>query len=550
MSQEEIIKLLLKNRGLEKKKDIDAFFHPPHPHTFTYTQIGLDQKKIAQAIDLIHKHQTNNHPIAIYGDYDVDGITATAILWETIYTQYKGVFPHIPHRRDEGYGLSQKGIDHCLSQGAKLIITVDNGIVANEQVDYCRKKDCEIIIIDHHEPESTPPPANVILHSTATSAAGLAWFFAREFEKTFPSLRLRKGLGVSYLESQLELVAISVICDLVPLFGINRSFAKFGLEELNQTKRPGLLALFNTAGLLPSPEIRRGARGEVINSYHVGFIIGPRLNAAGRLEHALDSLRLLCTTDSIRARDLAAHLNQVNQLRQDKTKVSSDLAVSEFSPEALPKLLISASPDYDEGVIGLIASKLVEAYHRPAIAISIGQEVCKGSARSLPGFHITDHLRTFSKTLSAVGGHSMAAGFSVSTAKLDKFIKESVSLAQDAIPDEILVKSLRVDADISTSILNLDFYLRLEQFAPFGLANPRPVFKSQAVPVSNFHRIGSDYRHLKFLAGGLEAIYFSAPPGVESAMTTADIVYSLDLNVFNNRETLQLIIKQLLQANS
>jgi single-stranded-DNA-specific exonuclease len=539
MSQDELIKLLLKNRGLEKKRDIDAFFNPPHPNDYSLTEVGLKPASVKKAIDLIGEHQKQNHPIAVYGDYDVDGLTATAILWETIYSEYKGVFPHIPHRREEGYGLSQKGIDHCLSQGAKLIITVDNGIVSQEQIEYCRSQKCDVIIIDHHEPGATPPPANVILHSISTSAAGLAWFFAREFLSLANDQRLKTN------DEMLSLVAISVICDLVPLLGLNRSFAKYGLDELNKTQRSGLLALFEQAGLKPF----NNETMKQLNSYHVGFIIGPRLNAAGRLEHALDSLRLLCTTDPARARELARHLNQINQLRQDKTKDSSDKAISGFSEAGLPKLIISASNDYDEGVIGLIASKLVETYHRPAIAVSIGEDISKGSARSLPGFHITDHLRHFSDLLSAVGGHSMAAGFSLPTPKLDKFIRLAQSLAEKEIPDEILVKNTRTDTEIPIDVIDTQLLLQLQNFEPFGLGNPRPVLKSTAVPVSNFRRLG-DGRHLKFTAGGLEAIYFSAPPGVESTMTSADIIYSLDLNVFNGRETLQLIIKQLLKANS
>lgn len=533
MSLDEIIQKLLANRGLKTKAEIENFFNPPHPDTFTFTNFGLKTKTITQAWELIRHHQSKSNAIAIYGDYDVDGLTATAILWEVLYSNYKNVFPHIPHRRDEGYGLSQKGIDHCLKKGAKLIITVDSGIVANQQIKYCREQGCDVIVIDHHEPGSTPPPANVILHSTISTAAGLAWFFAKELSKSYKLKANSSDL--------LSLAAISVICDLVPLLGINRSFAKFGLEELNRTKRPGLLALFEQAGLKQSNNVAM----KPLNSYHVGFIIGPRLNAAGRLEHALDSLRLLCTPNSEQAFTLARHLNQVNQLRQDKTKSSSDHAISQFTDQSLPKLIIAASPDYDEGIVGLIASKLVDAYHRPSIAISIGNQVSKGSARSLPGFHITDHLRQFTDLLTSVGGHSMAAGFSLSTLKVENFIQVATALAQEEIPDEILIKNTRIDAFIPVDLVDLHLLSQLQKFEPFGLGNPRPVFKSTQVPVSGFRRIGSDLRHLKFLAGNLEAIYFSAPPGVESAMTLADIVYSLDLNVFNGRETLQLVVKQL-----
>jgi single-stranded-DNA-specific exonuclease len=526
---DELISRLLINRKLETPEQISEFLNPPDPQTYSLAKVGIDPDSVNVAINLIKSHLNQDHPICIYGDYDVDGITGTAILWETLYQFSKSVFPHIPHRQEEGYGLSQKGIDHCLEKGAKLIITIDNGIVAHEQIAYCRSRNCDLIVIDHHAPDNSPTQANVLVHSVQTSAAGLAWFFCREFS-------VHNNLPATSSEL-LSLVAISVICDLVPLLGINRSFAKYGLEQLNQTTRPGLLALFESAGI--------GEKVNVINSYHVGFLIGPRLNAPGRLDYALDSLRLLCTRSHTQARELAKHLNEINALRQDKTLASGNHAISRFKPESLPKLLIVSSPDYDEGVIGLIAAKLVETYHRPAVAISIKDDFSKGSARSIPGFHITDFLRRFDKTLSAVGGHAMAAGFSIPTSRLSTFIKKSEILAEKSISEEILVKNTRIDAVVELSTMNYELFAKLKEFEPFGLGNPRPVFQSPSVPVSGFHRLGSDLRHLKFMAGQTEAIYFSAPAGVESAMETADLTYTLDLNIFNGKTTLQLVIKNI-----
>src|SRR3989344_2919949 len=365
MTEPQIIQKILENRGLKTKKQIDQFFHPTHP---TDLPSPFDSTK---AVKLINAHIKKGHKIFIYGDYDVDGIFATAILWETLYSQYKNVFPHIPHRRSEGYGLSTAGIDHCLQQGAKLIITVDNGIVANDQVKYCRDHDCDIIIIDHHEVGDSLPDANVILHSTSTCATGLTWFFCRDFVLScHPDQAKRAEGSLDFArDDKLSLVALATICDIVPLLGINRSFVKYGLEELNHTTRPGLLALFDEASLSASPP--------ALSAYQVGFVIGPRLNAMGRLEHALDSLRLLCTKDPGKAHQLAAHLGEVNRARQELTEASVSHAFDQMKNDQMPNLIVASDQSYDEGIVGLIAAKLAEKYHRPAIAISIGETSSK-----------------------------------------------------------------------------------------------------------------------------------------------------------------------------
>ncbi|KKU02995.1 MAG: Single-strand DNA-specific exonuclease [Candidatus Amesbacteria bacterium GW2011_GWB1_47_26] len=504
----DIIKTLLANRGLKTKKQITEFFHPTRPEDL---ESPFDSKP---AIRLIKSHIKKGHKIAIYGDYDVDGICSTAIAWETLYSQYKNVFPHIPHRESEGYGLSIKGIDHCLAEGAKLIIAVDNGIVAHAQIKYCRDKKCDIIIIDHHETNDQRLKANCVLHSTSSCAAGLTWLFCRDY--LAPSTE------------HLALVAIATICDIVPLLGPNRSFAKYGLEELNHTTRPGLLALFEEAKL--------GVR-YLITPYHVGFIIGPRLNAAGRLEHAIDSLRLLCTKDPSRAIQLAKQLGDTNRARQDTTLSAVTHALSEITESSL---IVAADKSYHPGVIGLVAAKLVEKYYRPAIAISIGEQESKGSARSIPGFHITEHLRTVSHLLVDVGGHAMAAGFTITNDNLPKLLKK---LNQTKIDPKLLVKKQRIDAEISLTAIDQELMARLKEFEPFGLSNPIPVFSTFKVEISDIRRLGKDNQHLKFKAGDLEAIWFNAPGTWPLAPSTCDLVYQIAEDTWNGQSKLQLLIK-------
>ena len=535
MQPDELITLLLKNRGLTNPGLIEEFFHPLHPDDISLLDLNLDLDLVTAASDLIRSHINSGHKIFIYGDYDVDGLCATAVMWEAIHSVYSGVLPHIPHRREEGYGLSRKGIDHCLSLGAKLIITVDNGIVAHEQVAYCQSKNCDLIIIDHHEPLATLPPASVILHSTATTAAGLAWFFSREFSKIY---------NLTPKTSTLELVALSVICDIIPLLGINRSLAKFGLEALNRTSRPGLLALMHSANIFPSPEFRRGDRGEVITSYHAGFIVGPRLNAMGRLEHAIDSLRLLCTTNPDKAASLARSLGDTNRSRQDLTLSAFTHAQTLIDENNLPPLIIVADTSYDEGIIGLIAGKLAEKYHRPAIAIAIGESISKGSARSLPGFNITDHLRSLSDLLLSVGGHAGAAGFSLNNQILDKFI---LAVSHPVIDPKIFVNTRRIDAKIPLATITYNLITKLQDFEPYGLCNPQPVFTTSNIQITGISHVGRDRQHLKFRVDNLEAIWFNIPNHYNLEPSTSyDIIYKPTLNIFNGRSSLQLIIQDII----
>lgn len=508
MDLNQLTKILLEKRGLITPEQVAVFFSPMDPEKIV---TPFDS---TPAIELIKSHMDSNNKIAIYGDYDVDGICSTAILWETLHGSYQHVFPHIPHRETEGYGLSTKGIDHCVSEGAKLIIAVDNGIVAHREIEYCRSQGCDIIIIDHHEPGETLPNPNVLLHSTTSCAAALTWLFARDY------------LGRGNRE-QLSLVAIAVICDIISLLGINRSFAKFGLEELNRTRRPGLLALFEEAAVTIG----------TISPYHVGFIIGPRINAMGRLEHAIDSLRLLCTKDANRAKELAMILGHTNRARQDMTTTAVNHALAHVNLDN--SILIAADASYPQGIIGLIAAKLTEKYYRPAIAIAVGEKESKASARSIPGFHITDHIRSAQDMLLAAGGHAMAAGFTVETAKLEE-LRQVLSKAD--ITEDLLIRRTRIDAEIPIEMVNDQLYKSIQVFAPFGLGNPQPTFKSSGLEVTNVKRVGKQMQHAKLTVNSLDAMAFNTP---EIPNNPVDIVYTVDENTWNGITKLQLIVKDI-----
>ncbi len=528
MTVPEIIQKLISDRKLD--------LNPPHPSQITWSDLNIEAAAVNTAIKLIRSHIDSGHKIAIYGDYDVDGICSTAILWQTIYSYYPHVFPHIPDRRKEGYGLSKEGIDHCISQGAKLVITVDSGIVAIDQIAYARSLGLDVVVVDHHEVGDKLPDANCIIHSLSTSAAGLSYFFSREItQKLSPSLEMRRGARGEVVKEQvnyLDLTALAVICDLVPLTGINRSIAKYGLEELNITSRPGLLALYEIAGI------------KQVTAYHAGFIIGPRLNATGRLTHAMDSLRLLCTNSPEKAQELAKSLNETNLKRQQLTEDLTLNAINQVIKNQVTDIIIVADPSYDEGIIGLIAARLVEKYYRPAIAISVGKDVCKASARSILGFHITDFLRLHSDLFLGVGGHSMAAGFSFDPKNLQSVICD---LSSEKISPDLLVKKEKFDMELSLEFVSWDLWVAISDLQPFGLGNPTPVFLAKNVEIYDPKIIGKTGKHLKFTASqngaSLPCVWFN-PPSLELPKK-AKIYYQIDADSYKGPGNIQLIIKKL-----
>lgn len=501
----DIVETLLNNRGLTTKKEIEEFLKPPQP------EFALDSKK---AIARILKAIKTQEPIIVYGDYDADGICATAIMWEALNSLGAKVLPFIPQREKEGYGLSKEGIDNL--SNCQLLITVDNGIAALDAVEYARKKGIEVIILDHHEKPKKLPKALVIIHTEKLCASGIAYFMAKE-------------LGA---KPALELAAIATVTDLMPLIGVNRSIVKFGLEALNETVRPGLKALFVVAGM------------EKVGTYEIGFLIGPRLNASGRIENALTALRLLCTKNLARARELADILNQTNKNRQTMLEDQTRFAFSQPAPTE--KIIILEHESYHQGVIGLIAGKLVEKYYLPAIVISRGETLSKASARSISGFNIIEAIKTTEDLLINAGGHPMAAGFTIETTKLSEFKAQIVKLAARRITPEMLTRSLRVDCELPLEAVNMGLYDSIANFAPFGLGNSEPVFASSGT-LDSFRTVGVDGKHLKLVVSGLDAIAFSLGrmAGQLKVGDPIKVAYTLDLNTFNGSQNLQLKVKDI-----
>ena len=557
-----ITKILLSNRGIKTKKEIEDFLNPSLENT-TVKSVGIDSKELKKALAKIQKAIKNKEQIVVFGDYDVDGISGTAILWETLRLSadwriaqgkpYENVFPYIPHRIDEGYGLSIKGIQNVQDKyrNVKLIITVDNGIVANKAVDFANEQGIDVIITDHHVLSKTKPKALSIVHTTKLCGTGVAYLLSRVILNSFQdpkreSKKMLKQVQHDNLnKSHLELVALATVADLVPLKGANRTLLKFGLEALKKTKRIGLLELFKEAGLEKNS----------IGVYEIGHMIAPRLNAMGRLEYAMDSLRLICTNNQKRAEGLARLLGSTNQERQSLTLDSTLHAIQTIrdKKQKIRKLLFLSNESYEQGVIGLIAGKLVEEFYRPAIVVSKGVKFSKASARSVSGFNIIEFIRGALELLVDAGGHPMAAGFTVETVKLLELQKILEDRAELALNKDLLTRSLKIDCELPLSFIDLNLYESLQKLAPFGMGNPEPTFISKNVAVEDMRLVGAEGKHikLKFRIQNsefrIDGIGFGM--GEMSAKirigNKVDIVYTIDENEWNGETRLQLKIKDL-----
>jgi single-stranded-DNA-specific exonuclease len=534
---EDAIKILLANRGLTDKKEVIAFLSPPDPNDLSAKDVGIEPQSLKDAIARIQKAIKNKESIVVYADYDADGITAGAIMWETLHRLGATVMPYIPHRVEEGYGLSLKGLDTVRQQyDPTLIITVDHGITAKDKIAYAKKLGIDVVVTDHHtKPEKLP--ACTIIHTTKLSGSGLSWFLSKELLEKFD----KKNKQVD--DELLVLTTIGTIADLVPLVGPNRSIVSFGLKALNKTTRVGIESLMKDARL---------EKGNV-GTYEVSHVLAPRLNAMGRLEHALDALRMLCTNQPAKADLLASKLGLTNKERQKLTIDTTLHAVDGLkNSKKMEKLLFVSDVTYNQGVIGLVAGKLVEQYYRPAVVVAIGEEFSKASARSISGFNIVEAIRECSDILIDVGGHPMAAGFTVETKNLVK-LKTRLEKLAEKIPEELMTRSLKIDMEVPLDIVSQKFWKELQVFEPFGFGNIEPIFTSAGVIINDVRQIGADGKHLKLrlsISGSnqyLDAVAFGMGTMYKELKSDrpVDLAYAIEMNTWNGSSKLQLKIKDI-----
>ncbi len=539
-SANEVINLLLKNRGIKDKKE---FFSPADPHKISLKSLKINESEVKKAIARIQKAKKDQELVFIYGDYDADGICSTAILWKTLHHMGLNVLPFIPDRFEDGYGIKPETVSQIYEKNlnVKLIITVDNGIVAYEGINRAKKIGIDVIVLDHHTKGSKKLNALATVHTTLLSGSGIAWFFSRELAKS--SKRTVLAEGQSLIEEKLQLAAIGTIADQLPLIGANRSVVRYGLSELNITKRPGLRALFDEAGLTAA-----GILVRPISTYEVGFIIAPRINAMGRLKHGIESLRLLCTKDRYKAVEIAKNIASTNT---DRQKIVEEVVIATRKSVTDQKVIVIAGESYHEGVIGLAAGRLVEEFYRPAIVLSVKGEVSKASARSVSGFNIIEAIRSLESLYIEGGGHPMAAGFSIQTANIGKFTEEINRLADKLLTAELLERKLKVDCEIGFDQINFDLAKKLKDFEPVGLGNPTPTFTTPGVDVIDARTVGRDSKHLKLKLRQdgqiFDSIYFSGGEKYSELTPDSkiDVVFQVEENVWNSHTSLQLKIKDI-----
>lgn len=511
----DLILQLLLNRGIKTNKEKQDFFNPD----LSLYKKDLDIPGIEKAQRRIFKAIKSSELIIVYGDYDVDGICASAILYKGLTSIGAKVVPYIPHREKEGYGLSKIGLEFARDSGASVVITVDNGIVAIEQAKFAKEIGLDLIITDHHLPQNEIPEAFAIVHSTKMCGTAVAWCL------------VNKIIAKDLARDLLQFVAIATVCDLLPLMGLGRAFVFEGLKVLTRTNNIGLLALINQSG------ISLGS----IGSYEIGYILGPRLNAMGRLEHAIDSLRLLCTKDPAKASKLAKLLSETNTTRQKITMEAINEA--KLLMDEKKKIHILSSKDWSPGIIGLLAGRITEQYCRPTIAISLGETVSKGSARSLDGINIVEVIRKHSDILIDVGGHPGAAGFSILSKHVEIF-KKRLEGTEIILPESEQV--LGIDAQVQTEQLNKNLVQEFKKFEPFGFGNPRPILATYGMRISDIRTVGAG-KHLKFKADGIDAIAFGMGEQVHLLRSdqTVDLAYNLELDTYNGNDKLQLKVKDI-----
>lgn len=474
-------------RGYRDPELVRLFLAPPRVEQLQLSDL---ERATARLLRAVH----NQERIAVYGDYDCDGVSATALMTEVLTALGADVRAYIPHRFDEGYGLNVEAIERLHAEGARVIVSVDCGVRAFDEAERARALGVDLIITDHHAlMEGRVPRAFAVVHPQREGEAawaelagvGVAFQLAARLLEEGTSLRLlRQPLAA---ESLLDLVAVGTVADVVPLVGANRALVRAGLERLNQAPRLGLAALIEAARL------PLGA----LNAEHIGFGLGPRLNAAGRLNTALDAYALLVAQAAEDARRLAQQLDAQNAERQRLTdrisRAAERLALQE---EETPPLLFAASPEFNAGVIGLAAQRLAERHHAPTVVVQIEGERARGSCRSVEGFHITQALDQMQDLFDKHGGHATAAGFTLPAARLPVLRQRLHALATALRPAEGWRRVLRADAAFDLSALarlaDVDGKaLRdLQRLEPHGAGNPRPLFLLRGAVVHRVRRVG------------------------------------------------------------
>ena len=475
---------VLVRRGIDTPQRLSALLDPPHKLPYDPLRItGMDI-----ALKRLYAAVNNGERVGIFGDFDVDGITGTAIISEGLTSLGVPVTPYLPHRVDEGHGLSNAAIDTMSQQGVTLIVTVDTGITSFEEVDYAKSLGVDVIITDHHLPHDGVP--NAVTSLNPKLPGGDYPFF--ELCGAGIGFKLVQGLfefyGQPWDPGLLELAALGTIADLVPLLDENRYLVREGLRELANTRRPGLRALYSSARVDP----------DEITAETVSFQIAPRLNSAGRMGDPMDSFKLLTTTSPEEAGALTHKLESLNMERRaasEEAYVIADQLVEDLGE--LPALLVISDERFLRGVAGLIAGRLVDRHRRPAVVFAVEGEYSVASGRSIPEFNIVAAMESCEDLLVRFGGHSQAAGLTVATKDIPQLKSRLEAYSAESLETQSLIRTVEIDAEISFDELDETMIRWINDLEPYGPGNPRPVFASMGVKVLETFHMGREQQHLR-----------------------------------------------------
>ena len=539
----EIIAKVLANRGIESLKSSHNFFNPSNDQLHD----PFMMKNMDIAVDRISKNIQNQKPILIFGDYDVDGTTGASLLYLGLKDLNAIVEYYIPHREKEGYGLSSGGIDYAQSVGADLLITCDCGINAFQPVDYANEHGVDIIITDHHIPDKKLPNAYAVLNPKQKGCeypfkglcgCGVAF-------KLISALSEKSGIGQNVGLNYLDLVALATSADMVPILDENRVLVHGGLDQLEESKSPGIHQLLVQTGLV----------GESLNVGKLVFGLAPKINAAGRMGDANRTVELLTTSDKTRAEELASILVRENKRRQliqeDIVNDAIRLVHSQVDLEN-NKVVIIGSKGWHLGVVGIVASRIKDEFSRPAIVIAFDKEgIGKGSARSIPHLDLYEALSYAAKFLEGYGGHPMAAGLTVREEKFENFKSLFLRNANKILTNDDLIPAISIDGEMALTDINSRFMRFLEKLGPFGPGNMRPKFVSRNLSISGQPRLMGNGEHIRFIVGqngrNYPAVGFKLSSHYEDLIrgVPVDIAYVVEVNQWQGQSNIQLNVRDI-----
>jgi single-stranded-DNA-specific exonuclease len=533
-----LIAQLLYNRGI-KPEEIEPF-------------LSADRRlegnpfllpDISQAVSRVYKAVLAREKIAVYGDFDVDGVTATVIIVEGLSRLGAEVITYIPDRVKEGHGLKTSALEKLKAQGIRLVITVDCGVTDLAEIKQAREMGMDVIVTDHHIPLKSLPRAIAVVDPKRKDSvypypdlagAGVAF-------KLLQAL-FHKDSREEWLSRLMDLVVLATVTDLVTLVGENRYLVKEGLRELNNSSRAGIQEMVKLAGLKP---------GE-LDAEDISWVLGPRLNAAGRMDNASTSYELLTTESPEKARLLALELEERNAERQKLTKEVLDRARERLIARLQLPVFIDSDESYPIGVIGLVAGRLADEFYKPAIIINVGPELCQGSCRSIPEFNVTAVLEECHNLLTTFGGHPLAAGFTVTRQNLAQLQERITRLATEQLGHLELRPEIVIDADVPLSTLAGDTFNVIQKLSPFGRGNPQPAFLTRQVEVIECRKFGNqgEWLRLKLRQGNVtwQAVDFKSRKTKKEIPSYIDIVYNLERSRWNGQEVISLNLRDFAPA--